>query len=86
MTASKKKITISISEDLLGAIDDEAAATETARSALMEKWLYRSLHARKKEDLHAQTRRYYKERTPDERLEDEDWSAFSSAAFAARKG
>jgi metal-responsive CopG/Arc/MetJ family transcriptional regulator len=83
MTAANKvKVSITLSGDLLRAIDREAARADGhTRSSVIEAWLRRGQRRMAETRLAAETVAYYQTLTEEEREEDRAWSSYSSRAF-----
>ncbi len=83
MTANKTKLSVTVSPDLLAQIDEEIArAPEGAtRSAVVERWLREASQRRAVDRLAEETARYYRERTSEQREDDEDWAAVATSEY-----
>ncbi len=80
----KKKITVSLSPDVVRQLDALLGAPEAlSRSQLVEEALRRWLEDRVQRDLERQIEEYYRSLSPAEQKEDHEWSTI--AAEAARR-
>ena len=76
------KVSISLANELLDAIDLEAERKALSRSHIIELWLKLASRRRAAQELEQETIDYYRERTAAQREDDEDWA--SQSARAAR--
>ncbi|MCL5073726.1 MAG: ribbon-helix-helix domain-containing protein [Actinobacteria bacterium] len=82
-TIRKAKLTITISSDLSGEIDEIAKAKGTPRSQLMEEILRDWLSVSKKKTIEKDIRTYYLSLTKEEKKENEEWA--EAAAESAER-
>lgn len=82
MTIRRRKVSVTLSEDLVSRIDRHAGKRET-RSGVMERWLRRAAFLATKEEIEEATIAYYESLTGEERAEDEALSR--SLSRAARR-
>lgn len=83
MTATKTKLSISLSEDLVARIDREASRTRSTRSGVVESWLRDAARASARREIEQATVDYYETLTQAER--DEGLAIARGAARAARR-
>ena len=76
----KVKVSISLSNELLGAIDREAKRTAESRSRIIELWLQLASRRRAARQLEEQTIAYYQTRSAEQREDDEVWGELSARA------
>ena len=82
---SRVKVCITLAAELVADIDAEVERDpELTRSALIERLLRLGAQQRTARRLAEATADYYARVTSEERAEDEEWAAFSAAAFAGR--
>jgi metal-responsive CopG/Arc/MetJ family transcriptional regulator len=82
--ATKAKLSVTISRELLDAVDREVARHPgSTRSGVIESWLRLASRTREEELLHRQTVAYYQARQPEELLDEEEWATFASDEFLA---
>lgn len=82
--ATKAKLSVTISRELLDAVDREVAHHPgSTRSGVIESWLRLGSRAREEERLDRETVAYYEARRREERLDDEEWATFASDEFAS---
>ena len=83
-SATKAKLSVTLSRELLAAVDREVARYPgSTRSGVIENWLRLGSRAREEQRLHQETIAYYEARSREERLDDEEWATFASDEFAA---
>jgi metal-responsive CopG/Arc/MetJ family transcriptional regulator len=81
MKSPKVKVSVTVSKDLLGQIDKDAARLKSTRSAVIDRWLRAMLRERKQMEIEQATIAYYESLTDEERAEDERLTrALSKAA------
>src|SRR5438552_2702060 len=81
--ARRKRVTVSLPEDVVKTVDRVASASRDTRSGVMTAWLQHEMERREETEYERQIREYYASLTPDERAEDEAESlAWSRAALA----
>ena len=71
MRTRRKRVTVSLSDELLTEIDRWSRELRETRSGLMEEWLRRGARAAAEEKLNREIERYYRTRTAAQRREDE---------------
>lgn len=82
--ATKAKLSVTISRELLDAVDREVARHPGGtRSGVIESWLRLASRTREEELLRRQTVAYYQARRREELLDDEEWGTFASDEFLA---
>jgi metal-responsive CopG/Arc/MetJ family transcriptional regulator len=79
----KVKVSISLSNELLDAIDREAKRTAESRSRIIEIWLQLASRRRAARQLEEQTIAYYQNRSPEQREDDEAWGQLSARTAAS---
>ncbi len=79
-TDRKAKVSVTLSRDVLAAIDRRVTGGAT-RSQVIEEWLRLSALAQARRDLDTATAAYYEGRTAEQRAEDEGLAAFSTRGF-----
>jgi len=75
----KAKVSVTLSRDLLAAIDRQVTG-RTTRSQVIEEWLRLSALAQAHRDLDRATAEYYEGRSAEQRAEDESLAAFATRA------
>jgi metal-responsive CopG/Arc/MetJ family transcriptional regulator len=78
----KTKVSVSLPEDLVQEIDNEAERTSRSRSQIFEVWLRLAARRRAAAKLERDTLAYYASRTAEQEAEDE---ALSRASLRAAK-
>lgn len=82
--ATKAKLSVTISRELLDAVDREVARHPgSTRSGVIESWLRLASRTHEEELLRRQTVAYYQARRRDEVADDEEWATFASDEFPA---
>ena len=71
MTAPKRKVSLTISEDLLALVDRYARRQNDTRSGVVEHWLRRAASATVEKEIEDATTTYYRSLRGNERAEDE---------------
>jgi len=71
MTATKLKVSLTISADLLELVDRDARRRNDTRSAVVEQWLRRAANATLEKEIEDATTAYYQSLRGNERAEDE---------------
>ncbi len=85
MGQAKKKVSVTISADLLAELDDVAKRQPGAtRSSVLESWLRRSSQRLAAKRLEEETLAYYRGRTTRLAKEDASWSRAASRQLAGR--
>lgn len=81
---NKIKVSITLSADLLRAVDREAAREgQSTRSSVIDAWLRRGRRRVAEARLASETIAYYRAQTDAEREDDGEWSAYASQTFEA---
>jgi hypothetical protein len=81
MTAARKlKVSLTLSADLVGLIDHDAARKRETRSGIVEQWLRRAASAGSEQEIEDATAAYYLSLRADERSEDEALARATSRA------
>jgi metal-responsive CopG/Arc/MetJ family transcriptional regulator len=71
MTTTKRKVSLTLSADLLEIIDRDARHRSDTRSGVIEQWLRRAANAAVEQELDDATAEYYLSLRRDERADDE---------------
>jgi metal-responsive CopG/Arc/MetJ family transcriptional regulator len=80
MTLTKRKISLSLTRDVVASIDRVARAEARSRSRVVEGWLRAMARERAARELEAATIAYYESLTPEDRREDAAIAAAGAAA------
>lgn len=76
MREAKVKLSVTVSRDLVAAIDREVLqlGAGASRSSILEAWLRAASHGRAHDSLAERTAAYYRTRTPRQHADDDAWA------------
>lgn len=80
MTATKLKVSLTLSAEVLALVDRDARRKNATRSGVVEGWLRRAAASNAQQEIDAATAAYYASLDTGDREEDEQMSRASSAA------
>ena len=76
MPATKVKLSVTVSRDIVDAIDREVVhiGAGASRSSILEAWLRAASRSRAHDGLAERTALYYRTRTPEQHADDDAWA------------
>jgi metal-responsive CopG/Arc/MetJ family transcriptional regulator len=79
------KVSVSLTAELVSAVDRQAARDADSRSGVMERWLREAARRSAERDLATELRAYYESLSPAEQAEDEAWASAGLEAWIERE-